>query len=123
VTKIQNSLINRIKELITSKDVPRPYYKIRFRWWKPFDIEKFLKDNSEKFQIEQIKQYDEPGRIDIFKDLRNELKLKADTIYVFITPYRAIIFQKELSQLTEKDKNLVEYILTKYTHIRDTPFI
>jgi hypothetical protein len=123
VRQLSETIINKIKEIFNFEPEPRPYYKVRFRWWEPFDLEKFLEENKEKYEMEETPEYTEPGRIDIFKDTRIEIKLRADTLHVFLTPYRAILFQKELFPLTKKDKDLADYILERYTHLRDTPLI
>ncbi|MFP3952019.1 MAG: hypothetical protein ACLFVP_07790 [Candidatus Bathyarchaeia archaeon] len=118
-------MIEAIRRLLITRarPEPEPYYKVRYRWWKPFDLDEFLERFEDKYDIREKPDYSQPGRIEIFNEIRGEIRVKADTLHVFMTPYRAILFQKEMKPLTEIDKKLEDYILDKYTHIRDTPFI
>jgi len=115
--------IAKIKDFLIYEPEPEPYYKVRYRWWTPFSLDEFIEKFNDKYDIRDKPDFSQPGRIDILKDVRGEIRVKADTLHVFLTPYRAILFQKKNSPLTNKDEWLADYILKKYTHIKDTPLI
>jgi hypothetical protein len=101
----------------------RPYFKVRFRWWRLFDIYWFAQEYNGIYDVEIMPSYMEDGRIEIFSEGRREIRVKADTLYAFLTGYKAILFQKEVAALTESDKELEEFVLERYPHVRDTPFL
>jgi len=101
----------------------RPYFKIRFRWWTPFDIDRFAVEFDGRYNISFRSVYEAEGRIEIFAEARREIRVIADTLYAFLSAYRAVLFQKEVTPLTERDVELEKTILKQYTHARNTPFI
>lgn len=123
--------VRHFKELIwrifnyfsTVKTEVKPYYTRRFRWWSPFDLEGFVKDHNSLYEIDRRPVFAQEGRIEIFLESRREIRVKADTLYAFLTSYRAIIMQKVLAPMTEKDRELEEFLLKKYPYKRETPFI
>ena len=99
----------------------KPYYKIRFRWWTPFDIDKFACEFGRIFDISFRYAFKEKGRIEIFTETRHEIRVKADTLYAFLSAYRAVLFQKKAAPFTERDRYLEEIILKCYLHTHSTP--
>lgn len=100
-----------------------PFFEVRFRWWQPFDLDGFVRDQSEKYEIEIRPLYVGKWSIDVFGDARQEFLVRADTLNTFLTAYRAILFQKEMAPLTPMDRELLNYILKNYPRVRDTPLI
>ena len=101
----------------------RPFFGVRFRWWRPFDLDGFTRDYGEKYEIEIRPIYVGKWSIDVFGDARREFLVRADTLNAYLTAYRAILFQKETAPLTPVDRELLDYILENYPRVRDTPLI
>ncbi len=118
-----NYILNKIKQLEAVKIEDRPYFKVRFRWYKPFNIAEFVNNFGNNYIIRLPLDLMDESRIEIFRDLRKEIKVRADTLHVFLTAYRAILFQKEVIPLTDRDRELEKFVLKNYTHVRDTPLI
>lgn len=125
------SLVNGIIETIRSKlrlsvagePEKRPFFRVRFRWWQPFDLDEFAAGHGERFEIEVRPTRVEWGKIDLFAESRREFRVRADTLHAFLTIYKAILFQKEAVPLTTKDEELRDCILENYPRTRDTPLI
>jgi hypothetical protein len=101
----------------------RRFFIVRFRWWHPFNIEKFIEVYRNRFDIEERPDYIGWGKIEVFAEIRKEYRIKADTLFAFVTQYKAILFQKDYTPLTKKDEELKDIILKEYPRIRDTPLI
>ena len=123
--------VRRFKELIwrifnhvsAVKTEAKPYYMGRFRWWEPFDLKRFVEDHNRIYEIDRRPDFAQEGRIEIFLESRREIRVKADTLYAFLKGYRAVLIQKEIAPLTIKDRELEEFVIKKYPHTRETPFI
>ncbi len=96
-----------------------PFYEVRFRWWRPFDLDGFARDYGEKYEIRPT--YVGKWSIDVFGDTHREFLVRANTLNAYLTAYRAILFQKETAPLTPVDRELLDYILENYPRDRDTP--
>ncbi len=107
----------------TVKIEVKPYYTRRFRWWNPFDLEEFVKDHEKVYDIDLRPDFAQEGRIEMFLESRREIRVKADTLYAFLSGYRAVLMQKVVAPMTGKDRELEEFLLKKYPHKRETPFI
>ena len=116
-------ILNKLQPLLAVKTEVKPYFKVRFRWYNPFNIKEFATNFENNYKICFPPELANESRIEIFRDIRIEIKVKADTLHVFLTAYRAVLFQKEAIPLTDRDRELKKYVLKKYTHVRDTPFI
>lgn len=114
---------NKLQLPVAVKTEVKPYFKTRFRWYDPFDITEFVNNFGNNYKIRLPLDLMDESRIEIFRDVRKEIKVRADTLHVFLTAYKAILFQKEVVPLTDKDIELEKLVLMNYTHVRDTPFI
>ena len=123
VTNRRPRLLERLWKFLVVEREPRPYFKVRFRWWSPFDVRKFAKEMEDFYMLKVRDEIDMGDRIDLFRDFRVEIRVRADTLQAFITPYKAIMFQDEASPLSRRDLKLEEFVLKKYPHVRDTPFM
>jgi hypothetical protein len=125
------SLVNEILQTIRSKlrlsmvrePEKRPFFRVRFRWWQPFDLDEFATECGNRYEIELRPTYVGWGKIDLFAESRREFRVRADTLHAFLTIYKAILFQKEAVPLTLKDRELRDCILENYPRTRDTPLI
>ena len=113
----------KIKQPRAIEPEKKPYFRVRFRWWRPFDLEGFAGEYGDRYEIEVRSLYVGWGKIDIFAETRREFRVRGDTLNAFLTVYKAILFQKEAGPLSPKDMELRDYILEKYPHARDTPLI
>lgn len=113
----------KIKQPGANEPEKKPYFRVRFRWWRPFDLEGFAGEYGDRYEIEVRSLYVGWGKIDIFAETRREFRVRGDTLNAFLTVYKAILFQKEADPLSPKDMELRDYILEKYPHARDTPLI
>jgi hypothetical protein len=113
----------KIKQPRASEPEKKPYFRVRFRWWQPFDLEEYAGEYGDRYEIEVRPLHVGWGKIDIFADTRREFRVRADTLNAFLTVYKAILFQKEAGPLSPRDRELRDYILEKYPHARDTPLI
>jgi hypothetical protein len=99
-----------------------PYYYVRFRWWSEIDIEKIYSKLGSEFKI--VKEIAEPPDDPMSLHTYNfkEFQVKADTLYVALSPLRAILFQKEKQKFTKSDIKLRERIFELYPKDRPSPF-
>ena len=116
-------LLERLWKFLVVEREPRPYFRARFRWWSPFDVRKFAGEMKGVYKLDVREEIDMGDRIDLFRDFRVEIRVRADTLQAFITPYRAIMFQDEAAPLSRRDLQLEEFVLKRYPHVQDTPFI
>lgn len=123
VERLKKLVLRVFKSPSTQNVEVEPYYRKRFRWWTPLDVEEFAEEFGGRYEIMRRPNPIQRDRIEIFVDSRREVWIKADTLHAFITAYKAILFQKEGAHLTDKDSELEKLLLAKYTHNRETPFI
>jgi hypothetical protein len=123
VVNSRPGLLRRLWKFLVVEREPRPYFRVGFRWWSPFDVRKFAEKMEGVYALEVRDEIDMEDRIDIFRDLRVEMRVRADTLQAFISPYKAILFQDEVSPLSRRDLELEEFVRKTYPHVRDTPFV
>jgi hypothetical protein len=119
----RSGLLERIWSFLVVEREPRPYFRVRFRWWRPFDVRKFAEEMKGAYEVEVRDEIDMGDRIDLFRDFRVEMRVRADTLQAFITPYKAIMFQDEVAPLSQMDYELERLVLKRYPYVRDTPFV
>lgn len=83
---------------------------------------KLVAKELEGFIMEEIELPRDKDEISLYKDDREELRVRADTLTVFLAPSRAILTQKEPSPFTPKDLELREKVLKLYPQNQPTPF-
>lgn len=98
------------------------YHYVRFKWWTRVDLSKISKELSPKFSVEMASLPSDKMEIALHKDERNELKVKSDTLIAYLSPFRAVLSQKQPSPLTSKDMELRKKIIELYPRERPTPF-
>jgi len=97
------------------------YHYVRFKWWRGNDMKRVAKE-LEGFKIEEIELPKDKDEVSLFKDEREELRAKADTLTAFLAPARAVLTQRETAPFTPKDLELREKVMKLYPHDRPTPF-
>lgn len=83
---------------------------------------KKVEKELEEFSLERINMPKDEHELSLFKDERESLKVKADTLIAFLSPSRAVLSQKSPAPLTRKDLRLREKIIRLYNRDRPTPF-
>ena len=98
----------------------KPYYFIRYEWFNRVDLDALTKEMEEDFVVELRPM--PTGRVDlsIYKFEREGLKVSADTLAVFLHPFKAVLFQREPAPFTSRDLNLRNRILELYRKNRSS---
>jgi hypothetical protein len=106
----------------------KPYSYARFTWYHPYNLEELATKLKESFTIVKslIRKNKEPwdmtARTWSFQnDAREEIEVKADTLFARLSPFRAVLFQKEKAPFTKKDMELRETVLALYPRSTATP--
>lgn len=101
----------------------KPYLYARFVWWRAHNLEKLAMKLKERFTLvgTTIFGRKEESELALLKGAREEIAVKADTLSVRLSAYRAVLSQKEKAPFTQKDMELRETILNLYPRDRPTP--
>ncbi|MGD2201742.1 MAG: hypothetical protein PVJ38_08945 [Candidatus Bathyarchaeota archaeon] len=99
----------------------QPYHFVRFLWMATVDLEE-MADQFEAY----VEGWREPPETETgmhthIYNLR-ELKLKADTLQVYLSLQRAVLFQRERKPFTQRDVELRKRVFEVYPRSRPTPF-
>ena len=100
----------------------KPYYYIRFRWWRGVGLEKVIKELSKEFEVKKKNFPEYDVDLSLLKDRRVEVEIKADTLNARLSEFCAILYQKEAKPFTSKDLLLRKKILELYSRNKPTPF-
>ena len=96
-----------------------PYSYVRYSWFENIDIE--LVGKSLESFCEVIRLRELPPDPLTVTHTQERLLVKSDTLGVFLSPMRAVMFQKKKEPFTSEDVRLREMILARYPHSRPTP--
>jgi hypothetical protein len=97
------------------------YSYVRFRWWGSVDLDKAVEEFS-GFKVKKIIQEKGGEDLSIYKDVRDEIEVEADTLQALLSPFRAVLNQKESKPFTVRDMELREKVLKMYPQNRPSPF-
>lgn len=86
------------------------------------DLKSLAKDLSSSFEVVPIDRQQPPLTSVIGRDIQEKFLVKSDTLRVYLSQVRAIMFQKERKPFTENDLKLRDRIFATYQHSRSTPF-
>ena len=98
------------------------YHYVRYTWWKDIDLKEVASVLNGIFHIKPKKMPGDDREIALYKDYREGLNVKADTLGVYLSPIRAVLYQRESAPFTARDVDLRERIIELYPHDRPTPF-
>jgi hypothetical protein len=98
-----------------------PYHFVRFLWAARVDLIDMEKELSE-YVIGWRFPPETESKMHLHLYNLRELKLKADTLNVFISLTRAVLFQLDRAPFTAKDMELRKRIFRLYPRNRPTPF-
>jgi len=97
------------------------YFYLRYTWVKRVDVKRLAENLSLSFELAPRKISD-PGPLSIVgPDTKEAFQVRADTLYVYLSPVRATLFQKERKPFTERDLELRKRIFVHYPRNRATP--
>ncbi len=121
---MQKSLISLVERKKISEE--KPYSYARFTWWQPYNLEELVAKLKEHFTLvkspvaKKKEPWDFTARAWSFQDdAREEVHVKAETLFARLAPFRAVLYQKEKAPFTRKDMELRETVLALYPY--DTP--
>ena len=123
---VVNSVLQHFRNLFSKiKDSGpiKPYYYVRFRWFKGADLKEVARELKINFSVKET-YMPEKRFFDVdefpFSE-RERLRVDADTLAARLSSFRAILFQRKLEPLTERDMELRKRIRELYT--RSSPTI
>jgi hypothetical protein len=99
----------------------KPYHHVRFRWWTRIKLDEISEDFQDEYDVVMKSMIADELEMAIHKDDRNELKVQSDTINAFLSPFRAVLSQKETKALTMRDLELRKKVIELYPRNRPTP--
>lgn len=102
--------------------VAQPYHYVRFKWWRIVDLKEIARELGGLFSIEPLNMPRDDRELSLLKDMREELRVKADTLGAMLSPVRAVLFQREAAPFTARDMELRRRVLELYPRDRPTPF-
>lgn len=98
------------------------YHYVRYTWWKDIDLKEVAAIFNGIFHIKLKEMPRDDRELALYRDYRERLTVKADTLGVYLSPIRAVLYQRESAPFTARDVDLRERILGLYPHDRPTPF-
>jgi hypothetical protein len=99
-----------------------PYHHVRFRWWTSVDLDRLASDYGELYKAEKRAHPKDDVELTLYKDQRDEVALRADTLSVIASAVRAVLFQREAKPFTGRDLALRRLIFDLYDKTTPTPF-
>lgn len=98
------------------------YHYIRFNWLRRVDLEEAAEELGEKFSVRLVRIPWDDMLVSLDQSMNEELRVRADTLRAFLTPFRVILFQKEAAPFTARDMELRKRMMELYPRDRPTPF-
>ena len=98
-----------------------PYHFVRFLWADSVDLDAMAEEFAEYVVGWRIPP-ESLSKMDFHIYNLKELKLKADTLSVFISITRAILFQRKQASFTNRDAELRRRVFEIFPRSRPTPF-
>jgi len=101
----------------------RKYTYVRYTWWNEVDIDELSDELSRMFEVKPV-GYPEITKheLSLYKEVRDEILVKADTVGAYISKVRAVLFQRERAPFTSRDLELRRRLLELYPRDRPSPF-
>ena len=98
-----------------------PYYYVRFRWDRGADLKALAEELYGNYEFDWFSIERTEEEFSLFKDESVELKVRADTLRAFVSPVRAVLYQKERAPFTPRDIGLRKTLLKWYPKKRLSP--
>jgi hypothetical protein len=99
-----------------------PYHYVRFRWWNPLDLDKLVSELGAAYKMVKRASPRNNHELSLYRDVREEVTITADTLGARLSPVRAVLFQKERKPFTKKDVALRKVVVDMYDKTTPTPF-
>ncbi len=120
---IKPAIVSTIRLIINAftEQKIKPYYYVRWKWteFSKAELERISEDFSKSFSVTMIDNHED--NVSLYRNLREELRVRADTLTAFLSPFRAVIFQREAAPLTARDMKLRKKLLELYPRNRMSP--
>jgi len=99
-----------------------PYHYSRFRWMRPLDLDPAITELGTDFAATKRIRPKNAVELTLYGDQRDEVIAHADTLSAAMSPYRAVLYQRERRAFTDKDLRLRAWVLKNYDKTTPTPF-
>jgi len=101
----------------------RKYSYVRYTWWSEVGIDELSDELSQMFEVKPL-GYPEitEHELSLYKEVRDEILVKADTLGAYISRVRAVLFQRDRAPFTSRDMELRRRLLEVYPRDRPSPF-
>ncbi len=99
-----------------------PYHYVRFRWMRPLDLDAAMAELGADFAAVKRVRPKDAVELTLYGDQRDEVTAHADTLSAAMSPYRAVLYQRERRPFTGKDLRLRAWVLRNYDKATPTPF-
>jgi hypothetical protein len=97
------------------EDGEKPYHHVRWNWFRSYKIPELISELKGQFTIIMLKQPEFTGMRSERSMLdTQQIVVKADTLSAYVSPIKAVLFQKKSAPFTKKDMELREILLTLY---------
>jgi hypothetical protein len=97
------------------------YHYVRHRWWGEVDVSRLVQRFSVDYEVDYRSPPVDESRMSIQSFALEELRVRADTLMAFLSPYRAVLSQRERAPFTTRDMDLRRRVFEIYPHERPTP--
>lgn len=102
--------------------MPEPYHYVRYNWVTGVNLERLSEEMRGTFAVEPVFMPEDDRELTLVKYDRERLKIGADTLKVRLSPYKAVLFQRDSAPFSPRDVELRGRILELYPRITPTPF-
>jgi len=102
--------------------MPEPYHYVRYNWFTGVNLERLSKEIRGAFAVELIFMPEDDRELNLTKYDRERLKIGADTLKARLSPYKAVLYQRDSAPFSPRDVELRGKILELYPRITPTPF-
>jgi hypothetical protein len=102
--------------------VSQPYHYVMFRWLKPLDLDGAAAELCATYEVAKKLSPRGDVELSLYKEQRDVVTVKADTLSATLGLYRAVLFQKERKSFTTRDTALQAWVLKNFDKSTPTPF-
>ena len=100
----------------------KPYHYVRFNWWRRVDLDEAAEELGKEFSVRMVRIPWDARMVSLDQSMNEELRVRADTLAAFLTPFKVVLFQKEAAPFTASDMALRKRMMELYPRERPTPF-
>lgn len=107
---------------LTDSGPVKPYYYVKFRWFSGVDLPTVVKNLKHSFSVEEV-NLPKNGFYAVSEfpfSEREHVRVQADTLTARLSPFRVILYQRQLEPFTERDMALRKRVLDLYPRHRPT---